>query len=586
MRRIFRLTLSRISLSALLLAPLTAGAQPSDTSRYVYPLKEVAGYYSANFGEMRPNHFHSGVDIKTDGTVNKPVVAVADGYISRIFFSPSGYGRALYVTHPNGTTSVYGHLLRFAPAVEEYLQAERYRQRRNRLDLYCDSTRFRVRQGEEIARSGNSGSSFGPHLHFEIRDNRTGRTLNTFAAGIIRPKDHIPPYIQRIHYIELDTVRGVPVEARRYSRDVVRTESGTYRLKEAQPVPIGRCGYFVVEASDRKDDVANTFGIYRLRASVDGECYFDYCMEGFSFDHTRYCNAVSYYPLQVVSRNEVLRLALVEGNRPQFYRTMKNRGILSAAAGEHRELLIEVEDDCGNLSQLRFTAAGKDHPFRAETDSTTLSAPIVDRRYNFRHEEDGVTVLIPKGTLYEPVFYRQSRSSAPQQRDSSLLILSPLYKILDASTPLHGSMTVSIRCFVPQELRSRVVLGSRSRKGTLTCIGGKYENGAVTARMRSAGEVYVAADTAAPLIRPRFQPGADLSGKRSLSFRLTDNFSGIAEWSAQLDGQWAPLDYSPMQGTVTLPFDSRMSRRTTHTLVVTATDPCGNTARWEGKFYR
>ncbi len=232
MRPLFRLI-------PLLLFPLCVQAQQLDTARYCFPVKNVAGYYSANFGEMRPNHFHSGVDIKTDGTVNKPVVAAADGYISRIFCSPSGYGRALYITHPDGTTSVYGHLLRFAPAVEEYLLAERYRQRKNRIDLYCDSTRFRVKRGEEIARSGNSGSSFGPHLHFEIRDNRTGRTLNTIAAGIIRPKDGIPPYIQRIHYIEVDTVKGVPVEARRHSYDVARSDPhtiGSRRRKASRSV--------------------------------------------------------------------------------------------------------------------------------------------------------------------------------------------------------------------------------------------------------------------------------------------------------------------------------------------------------------
>ncbi len=574
MRHLFRLT-------ALLLLPLCAEARQADTTHYCFPLKEVAGYYSANFGEMRTNHFHSGVDIKTDGTVNKPVVAVADGYISRIFCSPTGYGRALYITHPNGTTSVYGHLLRFSPKVEEYLLTERYRQRKNRIDLYCDSTRFRVRRGEEIARSGNSGNSFGPHLHFEIRDNRSGQTLNTIASGIIRPKDNIPPYIQRIHYIEVDTVRGVPVEARRRSYEVNRSDAHTYKLKEAQSVPVGRRGYFLVETSDRKNDVSNTFGIYRLKATVDGECYFEYRMDGFAFDHTRYCNAVSYYPLQATSRNEVIRIALAEGNRPQFYRTMKNRGIVSAAPGQQREILIEAEDDCGNRSQLRFQITGKNEQFRAEADSAAI---VVHRDRTFRHDEDGLSVIIPKGTLYESCFYKQEKLSTTFRRDTTLIVLSPVFRILDASTPLHKAMTVSVRTFVPVELQQHSTLCGRNRKGKLVHLGGKYENNAITARLRSAGELCVVADTVAPRIRPQFQSGADLAAKRSLVLKISDNFSGINSYSAHIDGRWVPIDYSPIQGTLTLPFDESLQRGREHTLTITATDGCGNTARWRGTF--
>lgn len=571
----------------ILLLPLSAAARSRqlDTAYYVYPLRDVAGYCSANFGEMRPDHFHSGVDIKTDGTVGKPVVAAADGYVSRIFLSPSGYGRALYVTHPNGTTSVYGHLSRFAPDIEAYLLAERLRQRKNRLDLYCDSTRFPVRRGEEIARSGNSGTSFGPHLHFEIRDNRTGQTLNTIAAGIIRPKDGIPPYIQRIHYLEIDTVEGIPVHSRPRSYDAVKVDRNTYRLKEERPLPVGRNGYFLIEVSDRKDDVSNTFGIYRLRGSVDSTCYFEYCMEGFSFERTRYCNVVSYYPLQIASRNEVFRLALPEGSPADFYRTMRDRGIVAAAPGERREMRFEVEDDCGNVSRLRFRIEGTDDErrFRAVPDTTALA---IRHDHTFRHTEDGLQVTIPKGTLYESTFHRFGRSRTPLRSDSTRIVLSPVYRVLDPSIPLHGPITVSIRTFVPKELQAHVALGGRNRKGQLVHLGGRYENGVVTGRIRTTGDLCVVADTVAPRIRPQFRTETDLSGKNALTFRLTDNFSGIAAWSVILDGAWAPLDYSPLHGTATLPLDERTPRRTQHTLIVTATDACGNTARWQGTFFR
>lgn len=204
----------RLLISALLLCSAPVSAQHLAPEDYIFPLRDVAGLYSANFGEMRPNHFHSGIDIKTDGVTGKPVLATADGYISRIAVTPGGYGRAIYITHPNGTTSVYGHLSKFRDDIEKYVHEERYRTRRNSINLYPSADRFPLKQGEQFAWSGNTGSSAGPHLHFEIRDSRTQRTLNTISSGVIRTRDDIPPRLVKLYYVEVDSVRGVPVHAR------------------------------------------------------------------------------------------------------------------------------------------------------------------------------------------------------------------------------------------------------------------------------------------------------------------------------------------------------------------------------------
>jgi hypothetical protein len=276
-----------------ILATLTSQAQSLDAGYYDFPLRNVAGYYSANFGEMRANHFHSGIDIKTDGVEGKSVIAAADGYVSRIFQSPSGYGLALYVTHPNGTTTVYGHLSRFRKDIADYVFAERHRQKKHRIDLYCTPEQFPVKRGEVIALSGNSGSSGGPHLHFEIRSAATQKTMNIFATGIFSPKDDISPLIQKLHYIEVDSVSGVPRHSAIKSYSVVKGEGSLYRLKDTLPLAVGRKGYFVVEVSDRKNDTSNRYGVYHITAEADGVPYFGYRNDGFTFDITRYCNAVS-----------------------------------------------------------------------------------------------------------------------------------------------------------------------------------------------------------------------------------------------------------------------------------------------------
>lgn len=589
MRHLFSLTLStyRVVILSIVFSIFTTTAkltaQRLNPDDFCYPLKNVAGYYSANFGEMRSNHFHSGVDFKTDGSEGKPVVAAADGYVSRIFCSSGGYGRALYLTHPNGMMTVYAHLQRFTPEIEAYLKEHRLQRKKNRADIYCDSTLFRFRQGDEIGRSGNSGGSYGPHLHFEIRDLKTGRTLNPIAAKAIRPKDQISPYIFRIHYIEIDTVRGVPIHARPCSYEVERVYNKRYRIKQVKPVEVGRNGYFVFEGSDRKDDVSNTFGIYRLRGFLDEECYFEYRMEGFRFDQTRYCNAVSYYPLQSTSRNEVLRMCCLEGNRPEFYSTLKNRGILSLNPSQRAELKIVVEDDCGNQSELTVPLVGKNDEqlFRAKVD--TLSR-VVDRRHIFRHEEDNLRVIIPSEALYESVFYRQSRSTKPLRRDTSVVVLSPVYRVLDSSIPLHKPMQIDIKCFVPKELQAHTVLASRNRKGQLYSLGGRWQHGSVSGAVSACGEIFVAADTVAPRITPQFRSEKRLDNSSRLRFKVSDNFSGIGTLTALLDGRWIPVEYHPIQGIATVEAGKYLEAGQTHTVTLRISDGCGNTGEWRGNF--
>ena len=386
----------------LLAAMLPAAAQTPDTAYYIYPVGGAVKALSANFGEMRPDHFHSGVDIKTDGVTGKPVLAAADGEVVRILVSPSGYGRALYVAHPNGTTTVYGHLSQFRDDIETYVREERYRQRRNRVDLYPARGRFPVRQGERIALSGNTGQSFGPHLHFEVRDTPTQRTLNTVAAGIIRVPDDIAPLLLRLHYFEVDTLGGLPVAAPGRSFPIRRTSGGDYRLDAPDPLPVGRLGYFVLEATDRKNGVNNTFGLYRVTLEVDGEPVFQYRMDGYAFDETRYCNVVACYPLQIASRNEAIRLAVPESNRLDCYPILRNRGLIACSAGERRQLRIVAEDDSGNRSSLTFAVTGSDDQKASHADADTL-VRVIDPSKRFADLHDDLCVTIPAGALYEPV---------------------------------------------------------------------------------------------------------------------------------------------------------------------------------------
>ena len=393
-------------------ACLGAQGQQLDPNDYIYPLRELKQrLYSANFGEIRPGHFHAGVDIKTDAEEGKPVVAAADGYVSRVVLQAGGYGRAVYLTLRNGTTVVYGHLRRFRDDIERHVRRERYERRSNGVNLWFGPGTWPVKQGDVVAYSGDSGSSGGPHLHYEIRDTETQRLYNPVREGIIRPRDEYPPRIVRLHYVEVDTVQGVPVRSAPESYAVGRTAAGRYALTHDGPVGVGRRGYFVAEVTDRRNDVWNTFGVWRVTAFADGIPCFEFRMDSFTYDISRCSDAVSCYPIQINSRNEAIRLAQLEGAPDSFYPTMAERGLIRTAEGQVRRI-------------------------RAEADTTAVTLRP-DRTSVLRVGREA-EVRIPEGTIYEPIFVRPGLGEAPQA-DSGVVVLSPAYRFFDPATPAEGA---------------------------------------------------------------------------------------------------------------------------------------------------
>lgn len=551
---------------------------------YTYPVLGVAGLCSANFGEMRPDHFHSGIDIKTDGVEGKRVVAAADGYVSRIADKPSGYGRALYIVHPNGTTSVYGHLSAFRNDIDSIVTAERYRSKRNSIDIFLREGEITVARGETVALSGNTGNSFGPHLHFEIRDSRTQRTLNTIAHGLIDVRDTIPPIICGLHYVAIDSTGRVPIRTQPQRIEIRRDGQGRYSV--AKPVRVAPKGYFILETTDRKNDVHNRFGVYRVSESLDGETVFEYRMDGYTFDVSRYCNAVSCYPMQLSARCEVIRLSALEGSRDEFYTVLQNRALITARSDEHRRIRIEAEDDCRNVSVLEFEIiGGAEPPHMPETE--TEGAAVIDRNEPFEYDCGDIHISIPKKALYESAVFSCGITDMQAPADSTITILSPVYEVMNAHTPLQTAATLSIKAFVPQDMQGKTALATISAKGKASYVGGEYRNGRVTARTRRFGKFYLAADTVPPSITPEIQINGDLRKCKGLAFSVKDNFSGIKEYSASIDGEWVPIDYSPVRGTMYHRFDHlHYARGMKHLLTLTVTDNCGNTATWRGEFIR
>ena len=555
-----------------ILAYASASAKSYSPSDFIFPVEDVEGLFSANFGELRPDHYHSGVDIKTNGVEGKRIVAVADGYISRISMSPYGFGLALYLTHRNGTTSVYGHLSRFAPAVAKYVERERYRTKAHTVNLFCGPNTFPVKQGEVIAYSGNTGGSFGPHLHFELRHTSSQRPINVIAEGIISSRDDISPLIFKLHYIEVDSLQGVARTARRRSYDAKKVGS-EYQIAGGKAIDVGRKGFFVVEASDRKNGTTNTYGLYSLSAKLDGNVMYKYLMNSLSFATTRNCNSVLYYPIKIDSRNEVFCLAKMEGTSDEHIKTIVNQGVVTTTEGQKREMLIEATDDSGNTSKLRFSIVGK-----ADSDCFVAQAVdasmVINCKKDFSYNAEGLAVMIPKGALYESKVFSGGVSSRALTAREDELALSPIYNVLDRTVPLHKAISISISADIPYQERSKVGLMCISRSGKAYFIKGKYNLGSVSATSRNLGQFYVTCDTTAPTLKLGIEEGSNQTRSSYFTCGLADDLSGVSSYSATIDGQWIALDLD--KGRTKHIFRTKPDGKT-HTLIYTATDGCGNT---------
>lgn len=546
-------------------------AQPKNY--YESPVK-IPVFLSGNVGELRGSHFHSGIDIKTQGVTGKPVYSVADGYVSRVAVSPWGYGHALYIAHKNGTTSVYGHLDRFAPEIEKYVREQQYKRKSFSVDLYPDKSLFPLSQGDLVAYSGNTGSSGGPHLHFEIRDGRQ-QAMNVLAAKIMSVEDTIPPRIVTLYYVTVDTVGGIPVHTTRAKMPVKKSTSWSYTVGDGTPVKVAPNGYFAVEIAERKNGTANTFGIYSINMNLDSEPVFGYSLDKINFSTTRYSQAVAKHPEAKGNRNGVYRLAVLPNNPLPVYRNVADKGVIRLGDSEVHNVAIDVADENGNSTTLVFDIR---NGLEAAVPDVT-GEPVMWNK-DFTYSDSGLTVNIPAKSLYESILFTSEVKPEPAGGYSSL------YRVHKASEPLQGNITVSIDASaLPEHLRGKALIASVGAGGRKSSAGGAWKNGVVETKTRSFGSYYIAVDTVAPRITPSFKSGENFASRRSISFVISDDFSGIEKYDGMIDGEWVLFEYEPMKNRITHRFD-KPGTGGKHTISLVVEDGKGNKKTFDGSFVR
>lgn len=543
---------------------------PPKRDAFISPLK-IPIALSANFGELRANHFHSGLDIKTQGVTGKEVVAAAPGYVYRISVSPGGFGKALYLRHPSGFSTVYGHLDRFSPEIEAFVKSRQYDEKSFLVNLFPPSDRFRFNQGDVIAYSGNSGSSSGPHLHYEIRKTDGERPLNPLLFEF-DADDRIKPVIERL--VIYPASENTMINNQKTPRKITLTgTAGNYRLPSGTGIRISGPAGFGIKAWDQFSNSLNKCALYSVELFVDSTRIFRYRMDDFSFDDTRYINSHIDYETYIKDNVYIQKLYVLPNDRLNIYSDLVNRGIYNFTDDKRHQIKIIVTDFHNNTSVLSFSVTGDPPSAPVASEDEDKEHIVMPYSRNNRFIAGDVSVSIPSGALYDTLLFKYSRS--PGSKD----MFSDVHHIHDIYTPLHKSYTLTIRPQrIPEGLESKMLIVQTGANNRRTPVTGRWVDGSLTADLLSFGNFYIGADTISPVITPvGMSQGADLSGREMMRFRISDNFSGIGSWEPLIDGKWALFEYDQKNNMLIYRFDpASISKGSRHTLALKVSDNTNN----------
>ncbi len=543
-----------------------------------HPPIKIPMVLSGNFGEIRTDHFHSGIDIKTGGSTGHQLFAIEDGYVSRIKVQANGYGKSLYINHPNGLTSVYGHLDRYRDDIAAYVKHVQYQRHSFMVNIYPDPGEFRLTKGDLVAYSGNSGSSSGPHLHFEIRTTAKQHPTNVLKYGFTI-EDRIPPRFYKVYIYPVHHQGSVNGQLEKFSSTVVK-DNGVYTLPWGTVLEAAGNLGISVEVFDLLNGAYNRCGVYSLEMYVDDRLTYKYVMDEFSFAETRYVNAHMDYPERISTGVRAHRLHRLPGDRLHNYKELLHDGVVTVDENRAYKIKVIAADVAGNRSVLKFTISGntgiEQLPVQMSEKTTTMHYDVENR-----FEDGDVSLTLPLNALYDDLEF--TFGMTPPAHGS----LSPFYHISDRHYPVHKRCKLAIRTSITDPaLTDKLLLITLDEDHETTSAGGVYERGSVTSDIRSFGEYAIGIDTIAPEIRSL---NGDLTKepikKRSLRFIIRDDLSGIERYEGYIDQQWALFEYDLKNDLLIYKLDAqRIERDRVHELELYVSDAKGNVNLFQTSF--
>lgn len=519
---------------------------------------------SGTFGELRSDHFHTGIDIKTRSVIGASVFASAEGHVSRVKISAFGYGKTIYLTHPNGYVTVYGHLSALEDSLAAYVKKQQYKRESFEIDLQLKKDQFKYAKGDIIALSGNSGSSGGPHVHFEIRDEKTQEPLNPLLFGI-DVKDYIRPVIR--------SIRVYPIGKKPFNLDIGGWGEKHY-LKVGDTIGFPKRFYLGINTIDKQNDTKNNNGVFEVGLFVDSVKVFGNRQERLNFSTGRYINTFIDYAYYSEHKRRYQRAFVSQFNRLKIYTEVQNKGLIHLSDSVYHQIVYQVKDANGNISRLKFYAFLDDSKdFESILPDTIMKAVFYADKENV-FETENLALTLPSYALYDSLYFHFDILN------TDTFNYAPVYRLHCKEVPLHKYIKLRIKAENVSESIKNKLLIARIEDDDFIASTTKWEGSWAQASIRSFGEYTLVADTVKPQIKWLNSSRSNgLKSRSKISFKIKDELSGIKTYKGFFNGEWVLFEYDA-KNDIIFYYIEQEHLLDENELRIVVEDKVGNTSVW------
>lgn len=487
---------------------------------------------SGSFGELRTGHFHAGIDIKSKfGMAGDSIFSIEAGYVSRIKVEPGGYGYSLYINHPSGFTSVYAHLKEYEPSIQEYIFQIQSEENCFTIDHTPPVEAFPLAKGHYIGQMGNTGKSFGAHLHFEIRRTSTDKLINPILFGI-KPSDNKSPVIRSLSVYELDSLHNIVKEM---TYDVYRTNSNEFHLRDTVKIKEEHSIDIAVEIFDRMNGSINKNGIYNLKLIVDQSLIQDYCFDTMDFNDS---NGIDYFldkKLKASDNRNYYNLSIHSKSYPFSFAKLDSLHDDEPL----KSIKIQASDYENNISTLHINLSKE---ISRPSLKTNLSNYIVNKQTPTIIQLQNFDIVFTNNSFYskQSIYAKEIKPNVLENRvDNHMLILGPSH------VKVHNPLTINYKSSFP--LNEKFCLVNLTKKGEFELLDNCARDSICTTAVSSLKNVKLIKDTIPPQIIPLFTK-SNFKKNTTISFKIIDNIipkskKHLLKYRATLNGQWILFNY-------------------------------------------
>ena len=541
-------------------------AQNNDLQDYALPI-DIPIFLSGTFGELRSTNIHAGIDIKTQGREGFPIKAVSDGYVSRIKVSTYGYGKAIYINHLDGYTSVYAHLKKFSSSIEKKVRNKQYNAESFEIELFLNPEELAVSKNQIIGFSGNTGGSFGPHLHFELRETISQKPINPLLY-YYNIKDSVRPEIKALFAYPIGENAIVNASQQELQIPFRKVNDSIYVAEKIEA--IGKIGLGIVTYDRHDDNTYNKNGVYGITAKLNGIQVKGLQFSKIRFSDSEYLPTLIDYKRYSRTRQRVQKLFRSSSNELAFFNHVDD-GYIEVEVQKNYAYQIKVEDANQNNRYLLVPIVGKDQEVKVLRKKSPEGKEIeTNRDYLFLY--DGAEIYIPKNGVYDNSRFELGFEDNELKVEADHVALRKDFQIkINAPDSIVGHY-----------------LGVKSKKGKIRFVSNTIRDNQFIAKTKKTGVYSVEQDTIPPSINPLQQYDQRwLSNFKTLRFTIDDKETGINSYNAKINGKWALFEYEPKKNELLFNFDEYFTLEgTKHSLEINVIDNVGNESTHTLEFFR